>query len=136
MRQDQFRYTVSLDDAPIGVWDKSGGGDLDSDEVKYAPGGMAAEVSLGGRQTASNLTLDRLFEQGRDDAQFQTLANRRGKGRIVASGQPLDEDGNAFGRPLIRTGTLKRVSYPDHDSTSNAAAMVQIEITLDAQVSA
>jgi hypothetical protein len=47
-RLDQYNVTVSLDGTPLGTFDKMTGGEIDSEETKYKPGGMAPQVSLGG----------------------------------------------------------------------------------------
>jgi hypothetical protein len=98
--------------------------------TRYWPGGMAKEVSLGGRQTHENITLSREFDWGRDLPSLSYLLGRRGKGTVTIGQQFLDVDGNAQGNPLTATGTLKSVQAPDHDSTGNDAAMIELECTI------
>lgn len=136
MRQDQFRVTVSYRNArgewiQTGVWDKFSGGEADSEETKYKPGGMGQERSLGGSQTVSNVTVTRLYDiVERDDHTLaRTLRAGRGKYLMSVSKQPLDADGNAFGRPDVYTGMLKRVKTPDHDSETSSAGTWELEIS-------
>lgn len=129
MRSSQYSVTVSLDGSPLGVFDKFEGGEGDSEETKYRPGAMGAEESLGGQQTRANFTVGRRYRLDRDHAKFPSIDSKRGKGRVVASKQPLDTDGNPYGKPLVYTGTLKGVTAPDHDSMSDDAAMLELEVT-------
>jgi hypothetical protein len=116
-----------------GIWDKKSGGQLDSEERVYYPGAMAPPISLGGRITPENVTLQRLYRLGRDHELLQQLIDSVGKSRAEVQQQPLDIHGNAHDfHPIIYQGTLKRVQVPEHDSESNDPAMVEIEITVDA----
>lgn len=133
-RQDQHSITVSVDDRDLGVWDKRSGGAVDSEETKYRPGGLASTISLGGSVTVDNVTLQRLYDLGRDHALMPWLRSRVGKGQVTVTDQPLDVDGNAFGRPDVYTGVLKRVTPPDADSESSDAALVEIEVSTSGTV--
>lgn len=128
-RQDQYNVTVSVNGNSYGTWDKMSGGDIDSEETKYNPGAMGASISLGGRKTVSNVTVQRLYDLQRDHALMPGLIAMVGKANMVVSKQPLDADGNAFGAPIVYTGKLKMVQLPEHDSESNTAAMVSLEMS-------
>lgn len=135
-RQDTFVIRVVLDGSPLGIWDKKTGGALDSDELKYYPGGMRQAISLGGKKTTDNITLQRLYDRKDDHDKINTLFNAVGRGKLTISQKPMDPDGNEYGRPIIWVGTLKRVFVPDTDSEGNAAALVEIEATIAGQPSA
>jgi hypothetical protein len=75
------------------------------------------------------VTLSRLYVLNRDHDRIHWLISRAGKGTCVVSRQPLDVDGNAYGRPLVYTGTLKAVTPPEVDSESSDAAKIELEIT-------
>lgn len=128
-REDRYRASVTLDSVAIGgVWDKVTGGDVDSDETVYKPGGMAAPVSLGGTKSYGSVTCSKLY----DHAAYKRLIDRVGKGRIEIVKIPLDVDGNAYaGQSVTFTGTLKTVKAPDFDSQSSSEAMLEIEVTCD-----
>jgi hypothetical protein len=130
MRADTWEWSIFVDDVNMGVWDAKEGGDVDSDSSSYKPGGMAEQYSLGGSSTTENLTFRRNYRLGRDHPASQRLIDSAGKAKVRAVGQPLDHDGNAWGVPFTYSGTLKRVSFPDHDSTSTDPAMVEIEVTV------
>lgn len=128
-RLDQYDITVSLDGQPLGIFDKMTGGDIDSEEVKYKPGAMQPQISLGGSVTVNNVTVERLFRQDRDLPLVPTIKARVGKGRVVVTKQSLDVDGNPFGSPLVYQGILKHLTFPEPDSESNAAALIQLEVS-------
>jgi len=134
-REDQYNVTVAIDGKSWDVFDKLSGGEMDSEETKYKAGGMKPPRSLGGSIMTSNITVSRNYELGRDDVMLSALRARVGKGKAIVSKQSLDVDGNAFGRPLVYTGVLKQVSPPDVGSESDNAAMIELEISTDANTS-
>ena len=129
-RQDQFAITLSVGGNEWGFWDKKTGGELDSDEVKYYPGGTDQSVSLGGRITPGNITLQRLYDRQDDDPRIQKLFNAVGKQAATVTQRPLDKNGNLFGNRITWIGTLKRVLVPDVDSEATGPALLEVEITV------
>lgn len=134
MRNDQYANTVTIDGRPLGIFDTMGGGEADSEESLYNPGGMAPAVSLGGRQTVGAVTVGRLYRLDRDHDLVRWLMSRRGKARATVSRQPLDVDGNPFGAPLVYTGTLKTVTPPDTDSEDSGPAIWTMTITTESDI--
>lgn len=128
-RQDQYNVTVTVDTTQLGTFDKMTGGELDSEELKYKPGAMAAEVSLGGSQTVSNLVLSRLYRLDRDLSQVPFLKSRVGKGDVTVAKQSLDVDGNPFGTPIIYRGKLKKLTLPEVNSEGSNAALLELEVS-------
>jgi hypothetical protein len=141
-REDTWAVTLRVEDVAadgrpmrnLGIWDKKDGGEVDSEEYKYNPGAMAASESLGGRKIIGNITMSRLYKLLRDHATVhQMLINGTGRAKAICSQQPLDTDGHTFGRPIVATGTLKRVSPPTVDSENSGAALIEIEITVEGE---
>jgi len=130
-RQDTFRVTVFIAGINFGVWDKKTGGQVDSEENSYKPGGMVPPVSLGGSKNVDNIVVSRLYRQERDHTAVQRLFGWCGKATMSVHQQPLDMDAQPFGNPIVWRGTLKRVMPPDVDSESNDAAMLELEMTVD-----
>lgn len=138
-RQDTWAVNVRVEHVThpnrimlnCGVWDQSSGAEVDSDETKYPPGGMQPKVSLGGQATQNNITVSRLYRLVRDHQDLaQILLNGAGKARMEISHQPLDIDGNVFGRPIVSKGILKRCKLPEVDSkNSDTEARVELEMT-------
>lgn len=130
-RSDTYDVEVSINGIGFGTFDKMEGGEIDSKEVKYAPGNMGEEESLGGKRTVSNVVVRRLYKLGRDHIESQRLINWAGKAPMVVVKQPLDINGVAFGQPIVYRGGMKRVKFPDHDSETNDAGLLEIEMTVD-----
>lgn len=133
-REDQYNVTVSVTriGQPVrdfGTFDTFDGGDVDSEETKYHPGGLADQVSLGGRRTVNNVTVGRLFTLDRDLQHMGWLFDGVGKADVVVTKQSIDVDGNASGAPLVYSGKLKSVTPPSHDSESSDAARWEMEIS-------
>lgn len=133
-RMDQYSVSVEIDGHDEGVWDKMSGGEVDSEETKYKPGGMAMEVSLGGSRSVGNVTVSRLYVLDRDHPKVKTWMARAGRAPCKVSKQPLDTDGNVFGAPIVYTGKLKAVTPPEVDSESSDAALVEIEVSTSGTV--
>lgn len=135
-RQDTFVIFCSMITGPdgpkdLGIWDKRTGGAADSDDVKYYPGAMAPQKSLGGRAVNDNIVLMRNYDRIDDHDSIQFLLNAVGKGRIGASQRPINQEtGIAYGKAITWTGVLKRVLVPEPDSESTSAAMIEIEISV------
>ena len=129
MRQDQWANTVSIDGKPWGVWDTLGGGAVEAEDTKYRPGGMAPERSLGGHVTVSNLTLGRLLDRPDWEGMSNLMRSRCGKAPVTVSRQPLDVDGNPYGKPLVYCGTLMSVTPGDTDSESTDAQVWEIGVS-------
>lgn len=139
-RADTWNVTVSVEDVtnpnrpmmPLGTWDKKSGGEVDSEEYKYNPGAMAEPISLGGRRQVGNVTVSRNYRLVRDHQNLMAkLIAGAGKARMTVSQQPLDINGNSFGRPIVYNGTLKRATPPEHDSEGSDAAMIELEMTTE-----
>lgn len=140
-RQDQWLIGVSIEVTPGKVekipdpWDTIGGGDADSSELKYKAGGMVPEVSLGGTPTVANVTVSRLYDYDRDHDLARRLANRVGRAKIHVRKRPLDPDGVPKGESQTYTGILKKVNYPDANSTSSSANMLELEVSTHGKIS-
>lgn len=135
-REDQYAVTVSVGGVSLGTFDKLTGGELDSEEQKYRPGGMGAEVALGGPRTTTNVTVSRIYSLDADHAvNLSTLKAGIGKAEVTVTKQPLDVDGNTYGSAVVYKGVLKTVKLPDHDSGSNDPGMLELEVSTNAVVS-
>ena len=123
-----FAVTVSVEGiGDLGVFDKMTGGEVDSEEQKYAPGAMGSPISLGGRVTMGNVTLERLYILERDNPIEHALAAAVGIATVTVSKQPLDTNRVPFGRPLVYSGILKKCEPPDHDSDKSDPAILHLE---------
>jgi hypothetical protein len=137
-RQDTYSVHVhvtppgSNEPIDLGVWDKMSGGEIDSDETKYNPGGMAPPISLGGRKSTGNVTFSRIYLLSRDHMLSQQYIDWSGKARVTIAKHPMDIDGNMFQAPgIVYTGILKRVQFPEHDSESSTAGLIEMEVSIE-----
>lgn len=127
-RVDHFRVTMSLDGVDFGIWDTKEGGETDSEETRYKPGG-GPEEPLGGKQTVTQLTVTRMFRRGRDDELMSLLRRKSGSGEAIVKVVNTDADGNPWSTGETYKGVLKRVAPPQIDSNSSDVAMITAEIT-------
>jgi len=131
-RSDTWQVRVQLDGGDImEVWDKKTGGEVDSEETKYYPGGMLDPISLGGRKTVGNLVLQRLYDLKQDHDRISYLIAGAGKRGIGIGIQPMDIDGVLYGKTIHYDGILKRVTFPEVDSEASTAALLEIEVTIN-----
>jgi hypothetical protein len=129
-RQDTFTLVVQVEGNSLGIWDKKTGGDLDSDEVKYYPGGMGDALSLGGRLVPNNVTLQRLYDLQDDHDNINYLLQAVGHGAVKVTQRPLQLNGQGYGKLVTWNGILKRVLIPDVDSEATSAALIEIEVSV------
>lgn len=136
-REDTHLLTLTVDRGPsvgkkiTGTWDRKEGGEVDSEENKYKPGNMGEEISLGGTKTVGNVTFSRYYDWARDDDLIPWLKNGVGYARGDMGVQMLDTAGSPKGQLMTYSGTLKTLTPPELDSTSNDIAMWSVEFTCD-----
>lgn len=139
-REDTWLVNVRVDglgnNGDLGTWDTFSGGEADSEESKYSPGGMQPELTLGGKKTVGAVTVSRYLDALRDWAPLvKGLYARAGAARGSVGVTPLAADGTIAGDALTFTGMLKSVKMPDIDSTGSDAAKLELEFTCDGNVS-
>jgi hypothetical protein len=129
-RRDQYEITVHVTGVGnLGVFDTMTGGEIDSEELKYRPGGMHEAISLGGTKIINNVVVGRLFDLVRDLSKAHQLAEGVGRATVTVTKTSLDVDGHAVGVALVYTGKLKTVTFPEVDSDTNEAAMMTLEVS-------
>ena len=129
-RVDQYDVRVVVDGRDLGTWDKLTGGEIDSEELTFKPGAMGDRISLGGSVNLGNVTVSKLYNLAHVHAVVHWLIDRVGKATVTITKQPLDVNGAAWGSsPLVYKGKLKRIAPPEHDSESNDAALLELEMT-------
>ena len=130
MRVDQFLINLSIDGAPMGIWDSWSGGARTATGTRYRPGGMRKPVSLGGSASTENVTVGRLVykESGDWDILVRLKETRVGKAIVEGSRRPMDDDGNPYGATERVRGTLISLTPPDSNSNEDGEAIWTIEI--------
>lgn len=120
----------------LGDWDNFTGGTIDSDAFTYRAGGMAQKKSLGGLRTVEDITVSRLYEHERDHSRKAELIAAVGKADMVVTRTLLDFEAVAYGSPIVYTGKLKSVKFPEHQSEGTDAGLIELVIMPDTEVSA
>ena len=140
-RIDQYAISLRIDERPWGIFDTMSGGDSMAEEVKYSPGNMAPEVSLGGVKKTGNITLTKLYrlkaagpEFPADHPRITALMNKVGRAKAEITKQPLDIDKMTFGKAIVYSGIVVRVMPPETDSNSSGPAMLEIEVSVSGDV--
>jgi len=130
MRKDTWVVSVNVEGVgDLGTFDVRTGGEFDSTELKYQPGGMAPMVSLGGSITIGQLIVSRNFRADRDLPKAKALVAGVGKAKVSVNMVGLDPDKHPYDTRLGWRGVLKRVTLPEVDSTTTEAAVIELEIT-------
>jgi hypothetical protein len=138
-RQDTFLVNLTIEDPhnldnliDFGTWDTRTGGEVDSEERLYYPGGMLPAYSLGGRVTPGNVTISRNYRVGRDHDRIHKLVDAVGKSRCYVGMTPMDRYKKQHGPPITWVGTLKTVTFPEHNSESTGdPGMIELVISVD-----
>lgn len=130
-RQDSYLVLAEVDGRPLGEWDTYSGGEVDSEESKYRPGG-GGEISLGGKRTIGNITISRYYDLLRDHPLYKWLEQVAGEVRGAVSWTPRNLRGQIAGDTVWKGGTFKRVEHSDMESDGGTdAAMLELEFTID-----
>jgi hypothetical protein len=132
-RENQGRVTVTVDGISLGVVEDRTGGGQDSSETTYQMGGMGPRISLGGNPQVDNVVVRMLYDATRMSL-VKLLLGKVGKGTMVVTDQPLDDNGAAFGEPLVWTCRLKRVTPPERTADSTAGARLELEGTVNGTI--
>lgn len=132
-RRDLIRTTASVAGKPLGEFRSFTGGELTSADVKSVRGAGQPERARGGRQTVGNVTVAREEDGGVD---LLWLGSQRGRGRMVVTRQPLDEDLNPRGNAMTYTGILMRVAPGEGDAGADSDLdEFELEMSCDSVVS-
>jgi hypothetical protein len=128
----QYLITVQIDGlGPIGVYDNYTGGDAKANPPKHRPGGMGPEISYLALPTFSDVTVGRVYDEGRDHELIAALRVLVGTVYGTVIEQPLDADGNPWGSPRTFRGRLGGVNDGKTDSTSAAVRMYTLDFSIE-----
>ncbi len=129
--QSQSLVTVTVDGQPLGIFDSRTGGESDSEVSKRHVGGQRTQKAYRGLRTVGDLTVSRGYERERDHELARGLEKRAGLASASVSEQPLDDEGNAWGKPKTWTGILKSVNTGDYDAASGEPRMLELVIVTE-----
>jgi hypothetical protein len=129
-REDTNYVSLSIDGRDMGWYQTMTGGEVDSEESLFFPGGGGARVSLGGRRIYGNITLGRNYDYARDHPLWGWLVSRVGAGDAAIGRQPVDVDGNVQGQPIVYRATLKTLTPGDIDANGTDPSDYEMEFTV------
>lgn len=114
----------------LGVFDARSGGETSAETSKHRSGGLGAEIVFTSLPTQGDVTITRAFVKERDHELARTLRKRVGRAKVVVSEAILDQDGVAWGSPVIWTGILTGVNAGDSDSTSSDPRLLELTVSV------
>lgn len=112
-----------------GKWDTMTGGEAMSEESKYLPGGGEPERTYAGPQKTGNVVVSRWYDRTRDHQIVHALMGKVGRVICTVTKQPIDANRVPFGKALVYTGRLLRVTPPPVNSNETTVAMLEVEIS-------
>lgn len=128
----QYLITVQIEGlGPLGAYDNYSGGDAKASPPKHRPGGMGPEISYLALPVYSDVSVGRVYDQGRDHALVGALRGLVGRVYGTVIEQPLDANGNPWGTPRTFRGRLASVNDGKTDSTSNAVRMYTLDFSIE-----
>ena len=115
----------------VGVFDSFTGGDTATSPQKHRPGGMGDEVSYLGLPVYSDVTISRVYDQGRDQALLSVLRGLAGSTYGTISLQPLDQNKQPWGSPRTFRGRISSLKEGNTSSNSDAVRMYEIDFVIE-----
>jgi hypothetical protein len=125
--------TVSVNGVSLGEFEAMSGGSVAAESPKHTVGG-SRRVAMGGPRETDDVTVSRSFYYDRDHDLARQLLALAGEAEVVINRAPLDRDGRPFGRPLVYTGVLSTVTYPEQDAESSDLSRLELTVTVDGDV--
>lgn len=112
-----------------GTWGQAGGNKSAEPRTYFESGSREEEVA-GGPASRDNLTLSRPFKRDRDIELCRYFDRHAGSARGTVTKQFTDEDGNAYGDPVVWSDSLVLAcNWPDHDPDGGDTT-ARVEIVL------
>jgi hypothetical protein len=134
LREDLYNVTIILagtDGQKVKfVFDKMSGGKITTKVTKYrAANGTEDEQVLGGAKVVDDITVLGLMTYDMY-LWLPWMIAQAGKADAYVNKQPVDRDGNAFGKALNYSGKLQDVEPPATDSHSDNAALLGLTFSV------
>lgn len=126
--QQQSLVSVTIDGAPLGVFDTLSGGDVSAEPAKHRSGGMGTQKAYAALGDTDDVTVSRVYERERDHDLLRRLRPRVGRGVATITDQPLDDDGARWGKPTVYIGRLSKIAPGEVDSESGDPRMYELTV--------
>lgn len=123
--QSNWQVHMQLDGQDYGYWAEKEGGGLETEDASYDD--WDGRVQLGGKRSRAEITLRKLYRESVHQI-FRNLDARAGRGDVVLTVSPIDDDGVSWGSPLKYTGKLGNVIPPNVDKGSSDGGTIEITV--------
>lgn len=126
------RITIQSDDDTViaGTWAQRTGGNRVAEERRSREGGdLFNEDVAASPPRTETMTLSRPYKRDRDIALLKWFHRNAGRRILRITEQPLDDDGNAYGDPLVDNARLLGCNRPDADADDTGGTK-RLEITV------
>lgn len=125
-----FRVTLAGFGIDIpGAFMTQGGGNVTAEVRRFRPGGSPHEEVSGGPTSRDDVTVAREWRRDRDLAIYLWADRNAGRARGSITVQPLDDDYNAYGSPVVYADALlTAAAKPDVDSDAGTD-VAQLSLT-------
>jgi len=128
----QWLPTLTVDGiGTLGNFDKFSGGDSSAKPNKYRPGGMGPQISYPSLPVYSDVTISRVYDQGRDQALIALLHTVVGAVYGTLALQPLDASGNPWGVPRVYRGRVADIKDGMTDSNSDKPRIWELVLSVE-----
>lgn len=128
----QYLTTLSVNGfGTVGTFDTFSGGDVNATPAKHRPGGMGPERTYLSLPTYSDVSIGRVYDEGRDHELIAQLHSLVGNTYATVSVQPLDQNGNPFEGPRTYYGRIASVKDGKADSTSHNPRMWTLDLSVE-----
>lgn len=123
--QSNWQVHLQLDGIDYGYWAEKEGGGVETEDATYDD--WDGQVQLGGKRSRGEITLRKLYRENVHNV-FRNLDSRAGRGAVVVTQSPIDDDGVSWGDPIVMTGKLGNVAPPDVDKGSSDGGLLEITV--------
>src|SRR5579872_7329226 len=128
--EQQFLVSVNINGTDLGVFDTYKGGDVQAKVTKHRPGGMGPEQGYPALPVYTDVTVSRVYDPTVYQEILRTLNAQAGRVPGSVAVQPLDANGNAFGKPIVYGGVFSNLKWGNVDSTSEKPRMFEIDLSV------
>lgn len=115
----------------LGVWSSKTGEEVSKEGELFRPGGGAPPIRLAAPVEPSEVTIATLYTLTHRELRSWYLAQQKKSARVTITTQHNDADNKPEGSVETVTGIVGTITFPDADSMSNDARMLEITVLVD-----
>jgi hypothetical protein len=123
--------TAEIDGDEFGPFDSFNPGEVSASTGRHRPGGQRTAVRTRGLPERSTGDLTVVPQTAGELARYRALERKAGRVAMKVVEQPLDANGDPFGKATIYTGLLESVNINNVDSDSSDDRQVTLTFAPD-----